>query len=127
MNRRETHTGRMSASSRDPEFDAITEREIFMEAKDRLQISYDAEIDNRNHSKACMRFREGDQWDDAPATSQSMDQPELVINLTDAFVTRVENNIRQQRPRGKCHPVGDGANRVRVFMSTHPDHVVNQP
>ena len=56
-----------------------------------------------------MRFREGDQWDDSPATSQSMDQPELVINLMDSYVTRVENNIRQQRPRGKCHPVGDGA------------------
>ena len=109
MNRRETHSGRMSAGNRDPEFDAISEKEIFMEARDRLQIAYDAEVDNRNHAKACMRFREGDQWDDSPATSQSMDQPELVINLTDAVVTRVENNIRQQRPRGKCHPVGDGA------------------
>lgn len=109
MNRRETHSGRLSASSRDPEFDAISEKEIFMEAKDRLSIAYDAEIDNRNHAKAAMRFAEGDQWDDAPATSQSMDQPELVINLTDMMVTRVANNIRQQRPRGKYHPVGDGA------------------
>ena len=105
MNRRETG-GRLTGASRDPEFDAISEKEIFEEAVDRLKIAYDAESDNRNHAKAAMRFREGDQWDDSPATSQSMDQPELVINLMDAFVTRVENNIRQQRPRGKCHPVG---------------------
>lgn len=111
MNRRENigQHGRTLGVARDAEFDAITQQDIFLEARDRLQISYDADTDNRNHAKAAMRFREGDQWDDAPATSQSMDQPELVINLSDAFITRVENNIRQQRPRGKCHPVGDGA------------------
>ena len=109
MNRRETQSAGRGASMRDPEFDALTDGEIFEEAKDRLSMCMDAEMDNRNHAKSAMRFREGDQWDDSPATSQSMDQPELVINLTDSFVTRVENNIRQQRPRGKAHPVGDGA------------------
>ena len=76
---------RTFGQSRDPEFDAISEKNIFDEAKDRLHISSTAEVDNRNHAKAAMRFREGDQWDDSPATSQSMDQPELVINLMDAL------------------------------------------
>ncbi len=97
-------------SNRDPEFDAITAKEIFEEAADRLQIAGTAESDNRETAKEAMRFRYGDQWDKKPASSASMEEPELVINLMDSYVTRVENNIRQQRPRGKCHPVGDGAN-----------------
>lgn len=97
--------------TRDPEFDAISAKSIFLEAKDRLHLAITAETDNRNDAKYAMHFREGtNHWDEAPtATTASMDEPELVINLTDMFVTRVENNIREQRPRGKCHPVGDGA------------------
>ncbi len=95
-------------NGRDPEFDALTSKDIFEEASDRFQIA--ADTDNRNTAKAAMAFRYGDQWDKKPSTSASMDEPELVINLLDSYVTRVENNIRQQRPRGKCHPVGDGAN-----------------
>lgn len=91
------------------EFAAITEPEIWAEARDRLQISTQAETRNRNAAKEAIRFREGDQWDDVSSTSISQDEPELVINLTDALCMRVENNIRQQRPRGKCHPIGDGA------------------
>lgn len=92
------------------EFAAITEKEIFSEARDRLKICADAESGIRPKAKAAIMFREGAQWDDAPAvTSFSQDEPELTINLTDAMVRRVENNIKQQRPRGKCHPVGDGA------------------
>lgn len=97
-------------AERDPEFDAISEKDIFEEAIDRLHIADKAETDNRNDAKYALRFRDGDQWDESPATSESMEQPELVINLCDAYVGRVENNIREQRPRGKCHPVGDGAN-----------------
>ncbi len=97
-------------ANRNPEFDAITEKEIYTEAIDRFYIATTAESDNRNTAKEAMRFRYGDQWDKKPSTSASMDEPELVINLMDSYVTRVENNIRQQRPRGKCHPVGDGAN-----------------
>ena len=93
----------------DREFAAITEGAIFEEAKDRLQIASEAESENRRRAKAALLFREGDQWDHDVTTTASQDNPELTINLTDAFVKRVENNIRQQRPRGKCHPVGEGA------------------
>ena len=93
----------------DREFAAITEAAIWEEARDRLKICTDAESDNRKRAKECIEFREGKQWDDAPSSSVSEDEPEITVNLTDALVQRVENNIRQQRPRGKCHPVGDGA------------------
>jgi hypothetical protein len=93
----------------DREFAAIKESEIWAEARDRLEISTKAESANRPAAKEALRFREGDQWDSATNTTASDDEPELVINLTDALCMRVENNIRQQRPRGKCHPIGDGA------------------
>lgn len=93
------------------DFLAISEKDIFEEARDRLQIALTADSDNRNRAKDDLLFREGDQWDSktSPITSSSMDTPELTINLTDALVRRVVNNMKQQRPRGKCHPVGDGA------------------
>jgi hypothetical protein len=88
---------------------AQTDEEIWAEARDRLQIATEAYSANRKRAKAAMLFREGEQWDHDVVTSASEDSPELTINLTDAFVRRVVNNIKQQRPRGKCHPVGDGA------------------
>lgn len=94
----------------DREFAAVTDKEIWEEARDRLQICIEAESDNRDRAKEAMLFREGPgQWDDAGGASGIDDTIELTINLTDAMVERVENNIRQQRPRGKVHPVGDGA------------------
>ena len=93
----------------DREFAAIKDEDIWAEAKDLLQIAAEAYSENRKRAKAAMLFREGDQWDHDVITSASEDSPELTINLTDAFVRRVVNNIKQQRPRGKCHPVGDGA------------------
>ena len=99
----------MSAKVRDAEFDAITPESIFQEARDRLKICQDAESENRTRAKVDLRFREGDQWDHGLVTTASADRPELTINLTDALCQRVENNIKQQRPRGKCHAVSDGA------------------
>jgi hypothetical protein len=97
-------------SERDPEFDAISEREIFDEARDRLKICLDAESKCRPEAKVAMLFREGEgHWDEPYVTTASAETPELVINLTDAMARRVVNNIKQQRPRGKSHPVGDGA------------------
>jgi len=99
----------MTRDDADRDFDAISEEEIFEEAKDRLHLANEAYSHNRQEAKADILFREGDQWDHDTTTTASEDTPELTINLTDAYVTRVENNIKQQRPRGKCHPVGDGA------------------
>ena len=95
---------------RDPDFDAITEKEIWEEARDRLQICIDAESSDRTKAKVAILFREGEgHWDDDYVTTASAETPQLTINLTDALVRRVVNNIKQQRPRGKAHPVGDDA------------------
>ncbi len=96
--------------SRDLERDAETLQAIYEEARDRLQIAVTAETDNRMRAKEDLIFREGQQWDAQPyATAEALNSPQLTINLTDALVRRVVNAIRIQRPRGKCHPVGDGA------------------
>ena len=100
-----------SRTEEDREFDAISEASIWEEAKDRLRVSTDAETGNRVRAKSAILFREGvdsSQWDSSK-TSEVETDIELTINLTDALVKRVENNIKQQRPRGKCHPVGEGA------------------
>ena len=104
-----TETKASSRTDSDREFAAISEGAIWEECKDRLRISAESETDNRKKAKRSLLFREGDQWDHDVTTTASEDTPELTINLTDALLTRVENNIRQQRPRGKCHPVGEGA------------------
>lgn len=96
-------------SQRDDALNAVTEEEIFNEAKNRLKICIDAEDENRNRAREDLKFREGDQWDHDVVTTASEESPEITINLTDAMVRRVVNNMKQQRPRGKCHPVGDGA------------------
>lgn len=88
---------------------ALADKEIWEEARDRLKLADDAESRNRSLAKADLIFREGDQWDKKPVTSASLESIELTINLTDPLVRRVVNNMKQQRPRGKCHPVGDGA------------------
>lgn len=94
----------------DPDFDAITPKEIYDEAKARLLIAIDAESKNRSDAKYDLEFKEGlNHWDSEYITSDSMASPELTINLTDALVRRVVNNMKQQRPRGKAHPVGDGS------------------
>ena len=98
------------SNERDPDFDAIKERDIFDEARDRLALSLDHDHESRQDAKEAILFREGENhWDSEYVTTQSAQSPELVINLTDAMVQRIVNNIKQQRPRGKAHPVGDGA------------------
>lgn len=94
----------------DPDFDAISEKEIFEEAKERLQICVNAESENRTLAEADLKFCEGDQWDREVLTTASRESPEITINLTDMLVERVVNNMKQQRPRGKCHPISGGAN-----------------
>lgn len=102
--------GHAEAGLRDLERDARTNAEIFNEARDRREIAVEAESENRWAAKADLEFREGAQWDKQPyTTAEAMNQPEITVNLTDALVRRVINNMKEQRPRGKAHPVGNGA------------------
>lgn len=109
---------------RDLDFDAISEKAIYEEARDRLNIAEEAESENRKAAKADLEFREGTQWDKQPyTTSEALNQPQLTINLTDAIVRRVVNNIKQQRPRGKCHPVADADIELAKLMNGIGRHV----
>ncbi len=97
-------------SERDPDFDAISEEDIFTEARERLKISIDADAHNRTLAKDDLLFREGENhWDNEFVTTESQMSPELVINFTDTLVGRVVNSISELETRGKCHPVADGA------------------
>lgn len=97
-------------SDRDPDFDAISEADIFIEARDRQRIAEEAETEDRKRAKEDLTFCDlGNQWPPDKGRVLEEESPRIVINLTKAMVRRVVNNIKQQRPRGKTHPVGDGA------------------
>lgn len=97
-------------SDRDPAFDAIKDIDIFCEARDRQRLAEDAESADRKRAKEDLTFCDlGNQWPPDRGRTLEEESPRIVINLTKAMVRRVVNNIKQQRPRGKTHPVGDGA------------------
>lgn len=109
--------GHAESGLRDLEHDATTTRAIYEEARDHLAIAVEFESENRAAAKADLEFKEGAQWDKQPyTTAEAMNQPEITVNLTDALVRRVINNMKQQRPRGKAHPVGDGADVAKAAI-----------
>jgi hypothetical protein len=69
------------------------------------------EADNdRVDQQEDLRFRFGDQWPLQIQNSRMLEaRPALTINETDAFLRKVENQQRQQRPRMNPHPVGSQA------------------
>lgn len=98
------------SETRDPDFDALSEKAIYEEAKDRLAMAIEAEAPNFKRAKEALLFGEGENhWNEQVVNSASQDSPELVMNFTDTLVGRVVNSIADLETRGKCHPVGDGA------------------
>jgi hypothetical protein len=90
--------------------DATTDEGIWRECAERLRISIAAEADNRTAGLNALEFVWGNQWDaDISNSRKTEGRPALTINHTNTFVSRLKNTLRQQRPRIKCHPVGDGA------------------
>lgn len=89
---------------------AVTNEEVFLEADERLRISVEANGENTAKAIEDLEFEDGNQWPADLANMRRIDKrPTLTINLTRSMVRRVCNNMRQQRPRIKVHPVGDGA------------------
>ena len=89
---------------------AVTNEEVFLEADERLRISVEANGENTKYAIEDLEFEDGNQWPADLANMRRIDRrPTLTINLTRSMVKRVCNNMRQQRPRIKVHPVGDGA------------------
>jgi hypothetical protein len=83
------------------------------EVRTRLQLAIDAEGANRAAAQDDLRFAAGDQWPAEIKQARMLDRrPCLTINKTDTFVRSVVNNMRQQRPRIKVHPVSAGADQA---------------
>lgn len=75
-----------------------------------LRLANDADVQNRTEAMEDLRFRYGDQWPVAIQQSRMLEaRPALTINETDAFIRKIENSQRQQRPRMNPHPVGSKA------------------
>jgi hypothetical protein len=94
--------------SLDPDKLAETDNDIWLECAARQKMSADAESDNRTRGLKALQFRWGDQWPEKARNDRKVDQrPCMTINHTDVACTRVENTLRQQRPRIKVRPVSD--------------------
>ena len=89
---------------------ATSNAEIVSECLERFRIAQEAESENRQQAVLDLEFEDGQQWpDDLYNLRKVSRRPTLTINHTRTFVRRVVNNMRQQRPRIKVHPVGEGA------------------
>jgi hypothetical protein len=89
---------------------AVSDPEIVAECQERFRIAQEAENENRANGVKALEFRDGQQWPEDLYNQRRIDKrPSLTINHTNTFVRRVVNNMRQERPRIKVHPVGDGA------------------
>ncbi len=90
--------------------EAETDAQIFLECAARFRLAEEAESQNRALALEDLEFRDGQQWpDDLYNMRKVQRRVTLVVNHTDTLVRRVVNNMREQRPRIKVHPVGDGA------------------
>jgi hypothetical protein len=90
---------------------AVTDEEIWQECSERLRLCIEAEGNNRTKALEALEFLDGHQWpDDLYNKRKIAKRPSLTINHTRTFRNRVVNNMKQQRPRIKVHPVGNGAN-----------------
>lgn len=91
--------------------DAQTDEEIFLEACARQKLAEENESDNRTRGLEAIAFRNGQQWPDDVYNQRANveKRPTLTINKTNTWCVRLKNQLRQQRPRIKCHPVGGGS------------------
>lgn len=98
----------MAYDANNPDKLAESEEDIWSECAARLAIATEAESDNRIRGVDALKFRWGDQWPDIARNDRKADnRPCLTVNHTDVACTRLENQLRQQRPRIKVHPTKD--------------------
>lgn len=88
---------------------AESDEEIWQECANRFKLAEEVESQNRILAIEDLEFCDGQQWpDDLYNLRKVQRRPTLTINHTATLVRRVVNNMREQRPRIKVHPVGDG-------------------
>src|SRR3974390_1557595 len=98
---------RWSVSTRFMQSDAIEE------VREKLKLAQDYDNHNRQRALEDYKFSAlGEQWPPELQTQRDLEnRPCLTINWTDSLVRQVVNNMRQQRPRIKVHPINDGADQ----------------
>jgi len=103
----------MAANPSDFELDksAVSKHDIFLEANARLKLSEENEGENRSRGLEAVAFRNGQQWptDIYNQRTNVEKRPTLTVNKTNTWCVRLKNQLRQQRPRIKCQPVGGGS------------------
>lgn len=83
---------------------------VATEAIKRMNVAVEADSENRVSALEDLKFSNGEQWPDEVKMQRQLDRrPCITVNKTDTFIRAVVNNMRQQRPRIKVHPVSDGA------------------
>lgn len=86
---------------------------VIEDARKFVQQAIDAESANRKSAQDDLKFSAGDQWPAHIRMARELaHRPCLTIDKTDTFIRSVVNNMRQQRPRIKVHPVSDGADKA---------------
>ncbi len=89
---------------------ATNKRDIFDEAAHRFMLAETFEAQNRQQGLEAMRFRYKEQWDSNVRNQRVVEaRPCITVNHTDSQCQRVQNQLRQQRPRIKCQPMGGAA------------------
>lgn len=77
-------------------------------SKKRFKLCVDAEHKLRDAALADLKFRAGDQWDrQLKLQREAKGRPCLTINVLPARERQILNDLRQNRPAIKVHPVDD--------------------
>lgn len=80
--------------------------DIVKEAREAIQVSYDADRDNRREAMEDLRFVAGFQWSEAERQERE-GRPIITINRSTQFLRQVSNPIRQNMPTIKVEPDSD--------------------
>lgn len=85
---------------------------LIKDAQKALKLATEAESVNRAEAVTDLQFSAGEQWPSSVLAARRIEhRPALVINKTDVFVRNIVNQMREQRPRIKIDPVGEGADQ----------------
>jgi hypothetical protein len=88
----------------------VKDEDILAEAKKRFAAAESAEGPNRTKFKAQMEFISGKQWDERlKQMRESEFRPCLTFDRLTTCVNQVVNNMRQNKPAIKIHPVSSDA------------------
>lgn len=98
---------------------AVSDKDIVAEAKRRLEFCVDADGDNHSQGLSDLQFLSGDQWDPKARRQRDLDgRPCLTVNKLPTFLHQVTNDLRQNVPSIKIHPVGseDDVEKAEVIQ-----------